>query len=295
MKTQFGLDDIRDLISNSRRTMKGGGPTRFEGINETINKGYTQPLRSLGELTGVADAYRGVSPGASIGQQALGLASILTPLAAQEEAVMGASRLASEMAKRAATAKYKAGNELGYMFGKTVVHGSPERGLKYIDPTFGSKALPDQEVAFSWNPKAFGNTENLRMKERAQGLADAAYEYITPKDYMPMDSSDIGSYYVGKMKRGSEYPLSRDFPGSDMARLMTVTEQPIKVIAEIPAYLGTEAEQTAALGKALRRGGVRPFVPDRVLDLSPSEILARRRYKKMLEEQGITDVMNVVP
>ena len=263
-RPQFGLDDIvggaRRLVEGNRRTFKGQGPyPEGSSINTAIQQGAVNPLETLSEFSGMADAYRGFTPGASIGQQALGLASILTPLSAQEEAIVGAQKLAGALAKRTV------GNS--YLLGKTVVHGSPERGLKYIDPQYGSRAMPNDKVVFSWNPKAFGTPGGKNPYERADAIIDSAADYVVPKDpdldvddYF-LDSNDLGSYYVGKMKRGSIVKPPESAVNKPFAELMTVGTKPIKVTAEVPADLrfSTGGDLVKDLNKGLKRGGIGVF------------------------------------
>ena len=272
-RPQFGLDDIvggaRRLVEGNRRTFKGQGPyPEGSSINTAIQQGAVNPLETLSEFSGMADAYRGFTPGASIGRQALGLASILTPLSAQEEAIVGAQKLAGALAKRTV------GNS--YLLGKTVVHGSPERGLKYIDPQYGSRAMPNDKVVFSWNPKAFGTPGARTSGERADAILDMALDYVAPKenfgDYV-IDSSDLGSYYVGKMKRGSVVKPPESAIGSAAADLMTIGTKPIKVINEIPAGVASVND----IAKGLRRGGVGVFDSfPRISDLAKKMAQSRK-------------------
>jgi hypothetical protein len=283
-RPQFGLDDIvggaRRLVEGNRRTFKGQGPyPEGSSINTAIQQGAVKPLKTLGEFSGMADAYRGFTPGASVGRQALGLASILTPLSAQEEAIVGAQKLASAMAKKTV------GNS--YLLGKTVVHGSPERGLKYIDPQYGSRAMPKDKVVFSWNPKAFGTPGARNRYERGETIVDTAGDYTVPKDsdidyddYF-LNSDDLGSFYVGKMKRGSIVNPPENAVNRPFAKLMTVGTKPIKVTAEIPANVEYPAE---AVADALKRGGVGIFdSTPKISDLA----------KKMAEKAG--QVVSKIP
>lgn len=90
-----------------------------------------------------------------------------------------------------------------YALGKKVIHGSPEKGLKEIQPRTGSIARPDENVNFSWNPKTNKGTLGNNVSEYSRG----------------------GSAYVGKVKRNSIVP--EDNPG------VIVSNKPIKVVKEI--------------------------------------------------------------
>lgn len=246
-RPQFGLDDIvggaRRLVEGNRRTFKGQGPyPEGSSINTAIQQGAVNPLKTLGEFSGVADAYRGFTPGASIGRQALGLASILTPLSAQEEAIVGAQKLAALMARAP-----KEAIDDSYLFGKTVVHGSPVSGLSEISPTKAA-FRPQESLSYGWDPSAFGkDPERIYM---------AVDEYTQPKTSSFFDPDNMGSVYVGRVPRSSI--VSPPESG------MVVSNAPIKRLSEIKMKLGEPSEYgyrfkegyTDALRSALRRKGV---------------------------------------
>lgn len=98
-----------------------------------------------------------------------------------------------------------------YALGKTVVHGSPEKGLKSISPRTGSNAKPEDKVNFSWNPKGFKDKRNIENN----------VTQYTNKD------GKSGSVYVGKVKRNSI--VKDDNPA------ITISSKPIKVKKEIPS------------------------------------------------------------
>ena len=201
---QFGLDDVRDYVNSVSGLFKGKPNTRVG--NRNIQDAIIQPGRLLGEVSGVADAYRAVQPNASAKDQAIGLLSVIGALSAQEAAA--ATGLAAAKAARDIT-------DNSYMFGKTVVHGSPEVGLQMIDPRYGSAARPTQKVAYGWNPRAFGDKRLIEnyAAEHAKG----------------------GSIYVGKALRGAILPEAN--------KGVVVSEAPIKVMKEIDAFSGNVGDQ----------------------------------------------------
>jgi hypothetical protein len=111
--------------------------------------------------------------------------------------------------------------------GRTVVHGSPTAGIKKIEPRKGSKAMPDDAVAFFWDPKGF----------RTRGdMGNNLTSYTTGK----------GSAYVGKVPRSAVKPKQKGIGYSD---------KPIKVKKEISATLPF-MEFDKELRKALLKAGV---------------------------------------
>ena len=146
-----------------------------------------------------------------------------------------------------------------YLFGKTVVHGSPQQGLKEIVPRTGSGRFPDEEIAYGWNP-----TWDKRYSNPGPGwTADAA------KPYTGYDNT--GSIYVGKVPRKD---ILID-PDENFSELMVLSGKPIRVVKEfkqsgkqnpgfdyetktyLPIQSRTESEAIKeAIVKALRRRGV---------------------------------------
>ena len=143
-----------------------------------------------------------------------------------------------------------------YLFGKTVVHGSPEQGLKEIVPRTGSGRFPDDEIAYGWNP-----IWDKRYSNPGPGWsADAA------KPYTGYDNT--GSMYVGKIPRKD---ILID-PDENMGEFMIMSSKPIKVTDEVKqggdirgfnwtTDLEHKQQQAMkeAIVKALRRRGVGVF------------------------------------
>ena len=142
-----------------------------------------------------------------------------------------------------------------YLFGKTVVHGSPQQGLKEIVPRTGSGRFPDDEIAYGWNPTWDKRGDSSWTVDAATGYT--GYE-------------NTGSIYVGKIPR-------RDIlidPDESMSH-MVLGGKPIRVVKEfrqsgkespgydyhnqtyLPIQGRTETEAIKeAMAKALRRNGV---------------------------------------
>lgn len=110
-----------------------------------------------------------------------------------------------------------------YLFGKKVVHGSPTKGLKEINPQYGSAARPNEKVNFSWNPRHPG------FKRDKGNIVSYASEYTGEKVG--------GSYYVGKIKR-------KDIVSANDAGA-TIGKGPIRVKKEITRIDGSTKDRAA--------------------------------------------------
>ena len=121
-----------------------------------------------------------------------------------------------------------------YMLGKTVVHGSPESGLKEVTPRLNSARFPEDKIAYGWDPGFIKNDP------RWTGNAAALYS----------GEKSGGSIYVGRVPRNAIY---EDPNGVNP---MVMSSKPIRIKSEIPATNTSSAEFEQALLKALRRNGV---------------------------------------
>ena len=144
--------------------------------------------------------------------------------------------VAQTVAKVAGPSALRTAYNSTYLLGKTVVHGSPQQGLKQIDPRLGSARFPEDKIAYGWNPTFNNNPTWTGMASR---------EYTGP--------INTGATYVGKVPRNAI--LEDPDPGISP---MVLSSKPIKVKAEIPnrplSGYGEEFEE--ALKKVLRRNGV---------------------------------------
>lgn len=136
-----------------------------------------------------------------------------------------------------------------YLFGKTVVHGSPTSGLTEITPS-RAPYRPQEAFSYGWNPIAFD-------KDPAR-IYNSVDEYTQPKSWMGSlnNPDELGSVYVGKVPRSS---IVEDPSGA-----MIVSDMPIKNLQEIRMKLAEPNEfgyrfkedYTDALKSALARKGV---------------------------------------
>jgi len=141
-----------------------------------------------------------------------------------------------------------------YLFGKTVVHGSPQRGLTKIDPKLGSSRFPEDSIAYGWNP-----TSGVAKRDPefvANAASDFADGYKTGYYSDTPDVGEGGSIYVGKVPRNGILidPEKQDH--------MVLSSKPIRVkseyiqerdLLEDPDSIRQYQE---ALRQALRRNGV---------------------------------------
>jgi hypothetical protein len=132
-----------------------------------------------------------------------------------------AKKVVAKTTKKVAS---KANPKNSYALGRTVVHGSPVRGLKTITPKKGSKALPDESVVFVWDPKDFSK----------RGLIANSVKSYT---------QNSGSVYIGKVPR-SGYKKTIHGVGA--------SSKPMKVKKEI-----IDTNKIGDIDKGLERGLLR--------------------------------------
>lgn len=140
-----------------------------------------------------------------------------------------------------------------YLLGKTVVHGSPQRGLTKIEPRLGSSRFPDDKIAYGWNPtSAVAKRDPKFVPNAASDFADGYAGYSS----RAREIGDGGSIYVGKVPRNS---ILRDPENKEH---MVLSSKPIKVrseyIQERSALEDPDSilQYQEALRQALRRNGV---------------------------------------
>ena len=144
------------------------------------------------------------------------------PEGALDDIIRGAIKVASKQTKKATkkVVQSKANPRNSYALGRTVVHGSPTRGLRTITPRKGSKALPDESVVFVWDPKDFG---------QRSGMLNSVKPY----------TQNTGSVYVGKVPRGGYKKTMKGVGASS---------KPMKVKKEI-----VDTNKTMDLDRSLKR------------------------------------------
>jgi len=131
---------------------------------------------------------------------------------------------------------------------KVVVHGSPTKGLRQIDPRLNNNQLPEQNVVFGWDPQKVGAREQIThsagkytfphtIGKRVEGL------------FPPLDPPS-GSVYIAKFKKSDIVtPPHLNWSGQ------VVSKSSAKVVQEIPVAGKTFAQVDAELQRQLRRAG----------------------------------------
>ena len=147
---------------------------------------------------------------------------------------------------------------------KIVIHSSPKSELPVLEPHFGSFAMPNQKVLFSWNPRV------PRKMTRGNTVIDRnIINYTNPRGQsggtrQPGDKP--GSVYVAKVPLDLTGPV-KPSSGKPVAyqERMVVTKGQGEIIKEIPApdmSDGTAAKNyfnfRDELARELRKAGVRP-------------------------------------
>lgn len=113
---------------------------------------------------------------------------------------------------------------------KVVVHGSPTKGLKNIQPTSGSRGAPGETVGWGWNPAKKGM--KTAIANNAQGYSQGS-----------------GSLYVAKAsKRATKFA-----EGSGKA--ITKSTKPMKVVKEIQVSGKSQTQIQKELKDALKKSG----------------------------------------
>jgi hypothetical protein len=125
-----------------------------------------------------------------------------------------------------------------YVLGKKVIHGSPIGNLKKINPTKGSKDLPNETVAWAFNPKAKGSIFGV----------ESAKQYAGEK----------GSLYVGKVPRSSLKKVNSETKTLVKAKRkepIVVSDKAIKVKKEIKLQGKNTNQVVKEVNKNLKKTG----------------------------------------
>ena len=113
---------------------------------------------------------------------------------------------------------------------KVVVHGSPTKNIKSINPTSGSRGAPGETVGWGWNPAKKGM--KTAIANNAQGYSQGS-----------------GSLYVAKAsKRATKFA-----EGSGKA--ITKSTKPMKVVKEIQVSGKSQTQIQKELKDALKKSG----------------------------------------
>ena len=127
-----------------------------------------------------------------------------------------------------------------YKFGKTVLHGSPQKGLKTIKPTTGSKDAPDSKVAWAFNPKAKGSELQPSVAKSYAGDSGSIYVAKVPRS--SIKKVDSGTKILGRA--GRKEPI-------------VVSGKPLKVVKEIQLKGKNTQEVVKEVNNALKKSGSR--------------------------------------
>jgi hypothetical protein len=184
--------DPQDVVDYMNKTVRSA----------QIASGDRQPMPGTGEY-GLRTMGRGISmandylnPYANTTKQLLGMAagnpgaeakfakSLATDVAITAAGVgIGAGAIKGAKAVQKTGLPARVANKVK---GETIlIHGSPHRNLPVIEPKYGSNRLPDDEVAFGWNPKVFypdneyGLLDNVGRFSYNEKLNQQGSVYIT--------------------------------------------------------------------------------------------------------------------
>ena len=147
---------------------------------------------------------------------------------------------------------------------KIVIHSSPTAGLPELKPHFGSMAMPNENVLFSWNPRVGRNME------RGHSIIDRNIINYTnprgPKGGTRPPGEAPGSVYVAKVPLDKTGPVRKSGNPVAYQNRMVVTNGPGEIIKEIPSpdiSNGMTAAKNYAqfrdeLARELRKSGVLP-------------------------------------
>jgi hypothetical protein len=144
-----------------------------------------------------------------------------------------------DIIKAAAKAAAKKANPRNsYTLGKKVIHGSPVKNLKKINPTKGSKDLPNETVTWSFNPKSKGSIFSV----------ESAKQYAGEK----------GSLYIGKVPRSSLKKVDSTTKTLSKAKRkepIVVSNKAIKVKKEIKLDGKNTNQVIKEVNKNLKKSG----------------------------------------
>lgn len=222
------------------------------GNRGTVNPQVARVQRDLGTVAKTIDTY-GTG---GVGQAALrdienfkqggSLPTNVMKTAAVNLAAGALGAKAAQVAGRAVAKTGIPAQVANKLTGQQVmIHASPTRGLKQIDPRVGSRALPKEKVAYGFDPKA-----ELFPTQAAALMPGQVHQRATR-------SGSLGSVYVVKTPRRAVRDRSLDVGES----VLTSTS-PAKVVKELPIPQGIGQIRTpqveaydVALREAVQRAG----------------------------------------
>jgi hypothetical protein len=235
-----GISLTNDYLNPYANTTKQllGMAAGNEGAQEKFAKSLAKDVAITGAAVGVG---KGIVKGAQMASQS----------------VKQGIKAGTYVNPSAAIRNIKEGN-------KIVIHSSPRTELPVLEPHFGSMAMPNERVLFSWNPRVG------RRMDRGNTVIDRNIINYTnpraPKGGVRPEGEKPGSVYVAKVPLDLTGPV-RPSGGKPVAyqNRMVVTKGQGEIIKEIPAP--DLSDSSAArnyfnfrdeLARELRKAGVRP-------------------------------------
>lgn len=212
------------------------------GNRGTVNPQVARVSRDLGTVAQTIDTFTG-GFGAAAGRDVRNFAqggSLPTNVAKTAAVNLAAGAVGAKAAQVAGVAAARTGvpaRVVNKVTGrKIVVHSSPQKGIKQIEPRLGSNQLPDQNVVFGWDPKKSG------MQNQITRLAG---RYVSKQE-----GQSAGSIYVTSIRK-SEIVTPQNLANTGQV----VSRGSGRVVSEIPVSGKTTAQVNAELQRQLRLAG----------------------------------------
>ena len=268
---------------------EAGTRTMGQGVsqlNNTLNPYSDTTNKLLGLAAGKPDAanelIKSASTDAALTAAAFGAGKVVQK---GSQFVKNAIKDGTYVNPSAAIQNIKEGN-------KIVIHSSPTTGLTELRPHFGSLAMPNENVLFSWNPRVG------RDMQRGHTVIDRnIINYTNPKGPTggARPPGEVpGSVYVAKVPLDQTGPVRRRGGPVAFQDRMVVTNGPGEIIKEIPSpdiSNGMTAAKNYSqfrdeLARELRKSGVlpkdiptsRPSLPNRLVDKLDSVVDSADRW-----------------
>lgn len=238
----WGIDDLINWIQNAveaGQVVSGDKPaTNIPAVNNAVTKGIVNPANIVLQFSGAKDAYRGVKPGASGKDQALGLLALA--------GMVGGFGAADDIGRTGGQLGRGAKLKVLDMFGpkETMYHASGTQGLKKILPSIA----PSSGTAYGI-PKPY-----VYVADK-QNVLDNLLGYIKSGGSMGFD--DAGKIIDTRTKTGSIYKLSvpkhrLESYGGESMKWAKRSVKPAKVKQEFSATEMPRAEFMDALKKFIK-------------------------------------------
>ena len=204
----WSLEDLAGWLEDTVDTFRGKNRNKPGG--EAIYQGAIQPLKTAADVTGVSQGVRGVSPGASPMEKAMGLIAMLSAGTA------GAG--ADDIARVGGQVAQKGGDKFLDVFGPkaTMYHAGPTSGIKKLVPNVARDAgSPNPYIYLSPEDRVLGNIP----------------QYLAPGHRMPANQQLTGSVYRTRVPqhRLEDYTIGP----SGLKHWAKRTAVPVKVKDEI--------------------------------------------------------------